>query len=582
VWHAASPEAIDTHFPGKDYVDWIGVSALDSDRSSSREFTTIYTAFRKKLLPYKLPVLITSLGTSAEGKRAAWLQNAFTAIARDFPEVRGVLLPGKKSGWFNDSTATTATAIAKGLAQPALRKTPKRVDARSGQLWAEKKRGDYQSPHIVGEPGQFQLVVDGAPFYMRGVAYNPGHDWRDGNIPLTRRELLADLSNVQAMGANVIRRYGTGWYDRNVLRVAEEKNLKVLYGFWFEHDVDYVTDAKKRAVYESEVIRTVTAWRNRPSILAWSLGNEVWGLLKHHYAQPYLTEIRHAHIDFVERLARRIHEIDPQHPVFTAHEHSPHLAGALHDFHRGAPALDFTAVNSYYDARISELHKIAAEFDPGRPYLVSEFGTDGYWDAKLSPRTEAGALLEPTTSEKAALYERNWTQHTAAHAGRNIGGIAYCWRDRYEATATWFGLTDSAGRPKPSYAALQRLWTGSSSVEPPRITALKGADRQVEPGETIEVSAAVQPPSGRTLQYEWHLATDDFEMDVGRVVPGRDGSTARVTLPKKPGTYRLYVNVRDGAAADVANVPITTGNPRNVAGAKPPRSWMVRIVSRSP
>ncbi|HEX8312486.1 MAG TPA: glycosyltransferase [Chthoniobacteraceae bacterium] len=583
IWQGATPEAIDTHFPGKDYVDWIGVTALDTDRTRGARFAELYQPFREKLLAYKLPVLIASFGTVAPGaQRAAWLQSAFTSIVRDFPEIRGLVLSGKKNGWFADESAATTKALARGLAHPAFRAAPKRIDPPAAQLWAEKPRATYRSQHIAGKPGDFKLMVENEPFYIRGVAYNPGHDWRDGNIPLTRRELHSDLTNLKAMGANTIRRYGSGWYDRNIFRVAHQKDLKVLYGFWFEHHVDYVTNTRKRAAYEAEVVRTVTSRRDEPNILAWSLGNEVWGLLKHHYAQPYLTEVRHAHIDFVEHLARRVHEIDPKHPVFTAHEHSPHLAGALSDYRRGAPSIDFTAVNSYYDSRISELHKIAGEFDPDRPYLVSEFGTDGYWDAKLSPRTPAGALIEPTTSSKAELYARNWTIHTAAHAGQNIGGVAYCWRDRYEATATWFGLTDSDGRPKPSYTALQRLWTGQSSVEGPRITAVKGPDGPLEPGATFEVSAAVEGGAGKPLTYEWQLATDDFEMEIGRIVPSGDGSSARVTLPKKPGTYRLYVNVSGGSAADVANLPITAGTPAAITAAGPRRDWLVRIVSRSP
>ena len=42
---------------------------------------------------------------------------------------------------------------------------------------------------VSATPGAYELSVDGKPFYVRGVAYNPAHDWRDGHRPLTRREL---------------------------------------------------------------------------------------------------------------------------------------------------------------------------------------------------------------------------------------------------------------------------------------------------------------------------------------------------------------------------------------------------------
>jgi hypothetical protein len=169
-----------------------------------------------------------------------------------------------------------------------------------------------------------------------------------------------------------------------------------------------------------------------------------------------------------------------------------------------------------------------------------------------------------------------------AHAGKNIGGIAYCWRDRFEATATWFGITDSEGRPKPSYNTLQRLWTGQSASDGPRIVGVTGPTEALEPGATFEVVAAVSGGAGKPLKFEWQLATDDFELDIGRVVPSADGSRATITLPKKPGAYRLYVNVNDGSAADVANLPITAGSPSAATASSRPRDWLVRIVSRSP
>ncbi len=559
VWNPATPAALDTHFPGLAYVDWIGLPAQNRGTLGGgkwREFAELYRPFREKIERLNLPVMLTEFGTTESGgSRAAWLEKAFASIATDFPEIRGLVLPGKRGGWFADDTPATTHALAAGLARPALREIPPPPLEPATGLWREKERVAYHSPFITGEAGNFQLTADGAPFYIRGVAYNPGHDWRDGATPLTRRELHADFDQLQALGANTIRRYGGGIYDRNLLRAANEKGMKVLYGFWLEQDVDYLSNSAKRAAYEARVESTVRARRDDPAILAWSVGNEVWGLLKHRYAQPYLTEIRHAHVDYVEHLAQRIHALDPHHPVFAAHEHSPQLAGTLADFSRGAPSLDFTGVNSYYDERMSELAAIATRFDPARPYLVSEFGSDGYWDARLTPHDAAGALVEPSSDEKASSYERGWTLRTLAHRGRNIGGVAYCWRDRFEATATWFGLTDWQHRPKPAYFALQRLWTGHAVPEGPRILALEAPRETLAPGATFAVRAHVKSKNG--ARCEWLLGTEEFEMDAGRVRASGDGMTAQITVPKKPGTYRLYLTASDGRASDEANVALT-------------------------
>ena len=582
VWNPSSPATMDAYFPGVAFVDWIGLSALNHGQMGGnvwREFSELYAPFRPKVIASKLPVMLTEFGsTEIGGSRAAWLGGALARIASDYPEIRGLVFSGKSSGWFANDSPETVAAIAQGLRQKTLRPPERLAAAPPATLWRERPRETYRTKSISGEAGEFELRVDGQPFYIRGVAYNPAHDWRDGNMPLTRRELRKDFRDIRALGANTIRRYGRGWYDRNILRAAGEHDLRVLYGFWFDQDLDYLTDTRKQAEYRAQVEATVRRLRDDPNILAWSLGNEVWGLLKHHYAQPYLTEVRHAHVDFVEGLARRIHEIDSRHPVFVAHEHSPQLAGAFVDFAQGAPSLDFTGVNSYYEPRMAELREIATRFDPARPYLVSEFGPAGYWDERFARRDSSGALVEPGSAEKARDYVRGWSAHTLAHRGANIGGVAYCWRDRLEATATWFGLTDTQSRRKPAFLSLQQLWTGRQEARPLRITTFDGPAGVLPPGATIEVRAQVERP-GPGVEYRWQLATEQFEFEVGRVRASANGTAAQVTLPKKPGRYRLYLNVSDGRAGDAANFPISVGIQAPAAPIADYHGRAIRVVA---
>src|SRR5262249_54289318 len=154
---------------------------------------------------------------------------------------------------------------------------------------------------------------------------------------------------------------------------------------------------------------------------------------------------------------------------------------------------------------IADLNRLARLFDPQRPYLVSEFGTDGYWDPSLTRRDSRSVLLEPSTAHKVASYERGWRSHTAAHRGANIGGVAYCWCDRYEATATWFGLNDAMGHPKPPYFALQRLWKGKADGDAPRIGSITASSTEAEPGGTIEVRVRVEPYAHKPLHFDWQI-----------------------------------------------------------------------------
>jgi hypothetical protein len=557
VWQPSSPSAFTTHFPAKTNVDWIGVPTVNAGQfggGSWRTFAEVYQPFRRKAEPLHLPVLLNEFGTvTAGGDAAAWLRTALAGIRDDFPEIRGLVLPRAQS-WYAAQDPAATQAITNGLADsklaPPVSVAPKPV------LWAEQGRRTVRATGITGSVGNFEMRVDDQPFYVRGIAYNPGHDWRDGFVPLTRRELEADFDRLRSVGANTIRRYGANWYDRNILQVAQEKDLKVLFGFWFDQKLDYLTDDRKRAKYRAQVRETVTGNRRERAIIGWSLGNEVWGLLKHQYAQPYLTEVRHAHIDFVEELARDIHSLDPQRPVFVAHEHSAQLAGTLADFARGAPSIDFTAVNSYYEERISRLHSLMTQLDSSRPYLVSEFGPDGYWETSHAQRTAFGAVLEPASPEKVRGYERGWNVHTEPHRGANIGGVAYCWRDRYEATATWFGLTDADGRLKPAGLAMQKMWTNGTVAPGMQVLDLDGPDSVVTPGSTIRVRADVQVPAGSQVTYHWRVGSENFDFKGAKIVADKSQPEATITLPRKEGIYRVYFAVADALTTDEMNIPL--------------------------
>jgi hypothetical protein len=587
VWSPLGTTSPDAYFPGAGFVDWVGVTALNHAPSAAnrswRGFSDIYEPMRWQVLRYNRPVILTELGTTGnDGDRAQWFTAALGAIAQNYPEIKSVVFfhtdrDGQLNGqhrspanvqpidWTFCNSRAVVDAIRTSLSAKRFVDRESTLDAltRARPVGPPPPR-PAESALVRAGDGHYDLLVDGKPFYVRGVAFNPAHDWRDGHRPLTRRELEKDLPQVKAMGANTLRRYGVGWYDRNILNLAAEHQLKVLYGFWFEHHVDYVRDEDKLASYERMVERTVVEYRRHPSLLGWTLGNETWGLLKHHYGQPYLTYVRQAHVAFVERLARRIRELDPQHPVFVVHEHSDQLAGALLDFSRGAPSVDVTGVNSYYEPQISELAAVLKRFDRDRPYLVSEFGPDGYWHADFTARGSRGELVEPSAADKARYYQDRWQRHVEAHRGLNVGGVAYCWRDRYEATPTWFGLTDSEGNEKPAYFALRQSWTGQLPPgEGPRIVNViaQGAQANYAPRGSLSVRSDVRVAPGESPAYSWSLSGENFERELGKVNVVSGGSAANITLPKRPGWYRVHLQVRDSRGLDEFTYPVLVTAP---------------------
>ncbi|MCE3277855.1 MAG: family 2 glycosyl transferase [Bacteroidetes bacterium] len=553
-------------YPGPKFLDWIGVSCLNYEAALNAKnrysFAQLYEPFRTSFSQFQKPYIITELGSVSSNQQGEWLSDAFRNIKEKYKEIHAAILfdqtkPKYINGKqyvsdFNLADNNTIVSIEKSMSASPFNKETF-YDITSIAVQPDKK---YHSKFITGNTGSFKLMIKGKPFYIKGVAYNTAHDWRDGNMPLTRRQVEKDMQKIKEMGANTIRRYDHGIYDKNVLNIAGEYNLNVLYGFWFDPKVDYYKDCEQVEEYMAGVEEMVREFKDHPSVLAWSLGNETWGLLKHNFNKPYLTKVRQSYVNMIELLAQRIHAIDPTRPVFSCMEHEEYqLPGELVAYHDAIPSVDVIGINSYYKEQISKLNHVFYQFDSTRPYVISEFGPRGYWDPKYN-RTSRTLLVEDSEKEKADWYTEQWTKYVEGNAGYNIGGIAYCWHDRMEGTHTWFGLTDYSGRPKASYHALKKLWTGKDSKYTAGFCRIKAPDK-IRPGEEFTFTAIVEGRDKEGLNYEWTLQKYEYLEKIDAISSTDNVSEARVMIPEKKATYRLYLHVSDESGnVATASVPI--------------------------
>jgi cellulose synthase (UDP-forming) len=568
TWVWCPNNAKELHFyPGDLYVDWIGVNCLNYGENKKSNnwfsFSEIYEPLRNSYNKLKKPVIISGLGSVQGPDQAEWFNEAFDELKeKKFTEIKSVILYSERKGsytrighniffYYADFNLfySTQTAIAMASQEKQFRH----------QMFVkgpEIAKKDYKSPFFLGRPGNYELLVNNEIIYIRGVAYNPAHDWRDGDLPLTRRQIEKDFRYIKEMGANTIRRYGSGFYDYNILNIAEESDLNVQFGFWFDPKVDFYADSARVQEYIEEVIEKVEKYKDHSAIIAWSLGNESWGLLKHRFAQPYLTKVRQAYVNLIEILAQRVHEIDPTRPVFSCIEHlESQLPGELVSFRDGAPSVDAMGINSYYKEQISKLNEVTWQMDSLRPYLVSEFGPRGYWNVTYN-KTRNGSLIEQSDEEKANWYRTQWNQYVLANKGHNIGGFAYCWHDRMEGSYTWFGLTDHEGRLKPAYYALKEEWTKIKGEYFPQFKI--EAPYDIKPGETYTYKAVSNINYRDDLQYEWFLMKDEYLDEMDDIDVSSDDRSVSVTVPTEPSDYRLYLFVTDknGERVTTSSVPV--------------------------
>ena len=571
-WNDKNAEA---YYPGDDFVDWIGVTGLNYGSAAMdgkwRSFKQIYEPFRKTLLKHNKPVMVAEFGsTNYGGDQQAWLNEALYTIGNEYKEIKSVTF--FYSYLDRNWTTSWRPKDSNGYIDWTFANRNKCLEL----LHYYYSMAPYdQAPNVKPLPSfsdmshatgiqrngiSFQLMSSGKPFYIQGIAYNTGSDWRDGNIPLTRKVLDEDFAAIKKMGANTIRRYSSSLYDDNILLSAKQNGLKVLYGFWVDPTVDYYVDGEQEAAYLKEIEEKVTLYRNDSTVVAWCVGNETWGLLKHSFVQPYLSKVRKGYTLFLEKAAKRIHELDPARPVLTAMEHTKELPAELKECHQLASSIDMAGINSYYIENIRVLDSIAGHYYPDKPYVVSEFGPKGYWNKYLSQLKSDSIIEEEGDREKAAYYVKQWKEYVTPYQGHNVGGVAYCWHDRLEGTATWYGITDYKGRKKPLYYALQEIWTGEKSHPSiPRFDIEWEQDTLI-PGKYAAFHVKEGELGKQALRFEWYLRKEaTMEEYPGYVREFHDGKRIFMKIPLEPGLYRLYLYVYD----DLGNVS-SISHPINV------------------
>lgn len=390
---------------------------------------------------------------------------------------------------------------------------------------------------VVQTPsGGWQLLRNGQPYYVFGAG-------GDGS-----KELLA------ASGANTFRTWGVGATLPEQLDLAQSLGLTVIVGHWLGHErhgFDY-HDPAQLAEQKERVHRDVLAYKDHPALLLWGIGNEMEGIGE--AGDPALW-------NHIQDLAAMIHELDPLHPTMVV---TADIGGKrVEAVHKLCPDIDIMGVNSY--GGLPSLPARYRALGGSKPYLVTEFGPPGAWESALSG---FGVPLEPSSTQKGQIYKDFFAQGCLADS-LCLGGCAFIWGSKPEATATWFGMFLPSGEKLAPVDSMTEIWSGKAPAHLcPGISSLslEGPDT-VQAGARLKAVLAAEDPEGAKLKVKWKLCLEAPEyltfgetwwqpLELGGAIIRSSSSSAELLL-SGGGLYRLYVEVSDGAGgAATANVPI--------------------------
>ena len=390
----------------------------------------------------------------------------------------------------------------------------------------------------------WQLLRDGEPYFIRGAGGTHS------------------LQQLAAAGANSVRT----WDFEDVGPILDEAHalgMTVAVGIWLGHErhgFDY-SDEKQVAAQLERARGAVLRYKDHPALLLWGVGNEMEGFEEGD--NPGIWEA-------VNDIAAMIKELDPHHPTMTT---TAFVHGKRIEFlHERSPAIDIHGVNAYGGAVV--VPRFLRDGGATKPFVLTEFGPVGPWEM---PKTDWGAPIEQTSTDKAAFYRRAYEEGILAAPGMALGSYAFLWGNKMEATATWFGMFLDDGSRTGAVDVMTELWSGKAPDDlAPTVGQLQiDGPAQVEPGNELRAQLDAADPEGSEIRVHWALRPEADEYltggDFRPAIPDIEGavlegttSGARIRMPEEPGPYRVFAYVYDEAGhAATANVPLLVkGVPR--------------------
>ena len=213
----------------------------------------------------------------------------------------------------------------------------------------------YAPEHSEVKVSGRNILVDGERYLISGICYHPvpkGSDKRNFE------NLGQDLALMVEAGINTIRVYEP-IIEADVLDQIHKAGIKVILGFGY--DQGGVFDIKS-----GTYIDYVRKFKDHEAILMWELGNEYnyhpeWfdGDLKNWYSS-------------LDKAGARIHQVDPNHPVTTAHGELPDEEAL-----NSCPNIDVWGMNVYRWDNPGEIFSQWSEVSE-KPMYLSEAGGDSY------------------------------------------------------------------------------------------------------------------------------------------------------------------------------------------------------------
>ena len=387
---------------------------------------------------------------------------------------------------------------------------------------------------VAGSQGNWALLVNGQNWVTKGMTWGPAP-----------AEFPQHAANLKAMGVNTIRTWGTDAGSKVLLDAAAAAGMRTVAGFWLAPGggpgsggcPNYVTDATYKASSMNDIVTWVTAYKDHPGVLMWNVGNESLLGLGNCYSGAELEAQRTAYATFVNDAAKRIHQIDPTHPVTSTDA----WTGAWPYYKASSPDLDLYGLNSYNAVCDAKATWIAGGYT--KPYLITEGGPAGEWEV---PTTPTACPTRAPTSRTPTGYTRAWNC-IKAHPGVALGATLFHYGNEGDFGGIWFNVKPGNNK-RLSYYAIAKAYGGSAGAAgvntPPTFSSMTVPNSgNVVAGSTFTVNAAASDPNGDPITYNV-LLNSKYVNDSGGLAPATFTRSGTHVLGDGPADARRLEGLR--------------------------------------
>lgn len=325
------------------------------------------------------------------------------------------------------------------------------------------------------------ILVDGAVYAIKGVGYSPTPigkspetgwmlpDYWYGDTLIYHR----DFDLLQRMNCNTIRTWGE--VTAALLDKANEYGLRVICGFWVGYHLDLESSTVRNGLVDG--FRAYVAnYKNKPAVLAWSIGNE----------QNYQNGNKPAWYTLVNEMAQAAHEEegDGYHPVTTPNGELNNIGEvSMEADDVSMNYLDLWGANIYRGLSFGDLFTQYAN-KSSKPFWISEYGIDAWHHQNNKESQEIQAIYATTLWDEMATssnicfggammaYSDEWWK-SGNPGEHDTGGYPMAsFPDGWSDEEYWgvMRVEDSGDNPdimhpRVTYYSLQGKWGSSNSPE---------------------------------------------------------------------------------------------------------------------